>query len=345
MLLASFGSPSALGYATSNILRHIGNEIFGAHFYIQAAHLEEFKQHWHSVDAEQRKCVVFFSDCPHREITAMIATVRAPIVLVVEDFGSIFSYVRRSREMEFAPAARFTTQVICALNHLLLLPNIMRISPADYGRSLSTFVEGLISFYGAPCDDVKFSSIMTGLAPEGSGIHTLYDYVAAHFPHARHDDAKGQLSAVEHNVLDRLSEDYGRLISGDVLNELIWPTPMFLKWDVQGAFLDGPIELLGPARFIICGPYLHLPEGAWRMSVQIEVAECFSDNRIGADIFSERILTAITAKLPPAGRFGFDLDFDVVNTLAPVEIRMQLLTGAIEGRLSLVDVRLKRRGG
>jgi hypothetical protein len=170
----------------------------------------------------------------------------------------------------------------------------------------------------------------------------LRDYVGANFPHFEQEESGNPLSAAESKSLEMLSEAYGRLISGAALATLSWPVPMFLKWDVEGAFLDGPIDLVGPARFIICGPYLHLPEGAWRMSVQIDVEDCFSDNRIGADIFSERILTAITAKLPASGRHAFDLDFTVVNPLAPVEIRMQLLTGAIEGRLSLVNAVLSR---
>jgi hypothetical protein len=345
MLLASFGSPSALGYATSSIVRRIGSEIFGTHLFIQASNLNEFVQHWHSVDEEQRKCVILFSDCPHREMAALIANVRAPIVVVVEDFVDIFSYVRRSRGMAFAPAVRFTTQVVCALNHLLLSPNVMRISPANYRQSLASFVQSVVSFYGATCDDVQFAAIMKGLAPPESHVGSLYDYVCAEFPHVQDHPIDTQLSPVERQALTQLSDAYGSLISGSGLNEVAWPVSMFLKWDVQGAFLDGPIELLGPARFIICGPYLHLPEGDWRMSVQIEVEECFSDNQIGADIYSERILTAITAKLPASGRFAFDLDFRVVNSLAPVEIRMQLSTGAIEGRLSLIQVVLRRQGG
>jgi hypothetical protein len=344
MLLASFGSPSALAYATSNVVRCIGNEIFGAHFYIQATNRDEFKQHWHSVDADQRKCVVFFSDCPHKDVTDMIAAVRAPVVVVVEDFAAIFDYVRRSRNMDFAPAARFSSQVVCALKQIFRSPNIMRISPADYGRSLASFVEMLLSFYGAQCNDAQFNSIMASLAPDGSAVHTVSDYVNANFPHWRDDENDAPLAPDQQLALDCLIDAYRPLVSGQPLEVAVWPVSMFLKWDVDGAFIDGPIELLGPGRFIICGPYLHLPVGAWRMTVQIEVEECLSDNQIGADIFSERILTAIEARLPPSGRFSFNLDFDVVNPLAPVEIRMQLLTGAIEGRLSLVDVRLTRRG-
>jgi hypothetical protein len=343
MLLASFGSPSALGYATSSIVRRIGSEIFGTHLFIQASNLEEFRQHWHSVTPEDRKCVILFSDCPHREMAALIANVRAPIVMVVEDFVDIFLYVRRSRGMAFAPVVRFTTQVICALNHFLLSPNVKRISPGNYRQSLASFVQSLVSFYGAPCGDIQFAAIMEGLAPPNSHIETLYDYVRAEFPHVQDHPIDTQLSPVEKQALAQLSEAYGGLISGSGMDEVDWPVSMFLNWDVPGAFLDGPIELLGPGRFIICGPYLHLPEGEWRMSVEIEVEECFSDNQIGADIFSERILTAISAKLPASGRFGFDLDFRVVNSLAPVEIRMQLSTGAIEGRLSLVRATLTRR--
>ena len=89
MLLASFGSPSALGYATSNIVRRIGSEIFGTHLFIQAANLEEFKQHWHSVD---------FPIAPHNCLGTFKGADRYG--------GGRFCCFRG---MAFAPAVRFTT--------------------------------------------------------------------------------------------------------------------------------------------------------------------------------------------------------------------------------------------
>ncbi|MCI4677320.1 hypothetical protein K9U39_00075 [Rhodoblastus acidophilus] len=343
MLIVSFGSPSSLSYATANILRSMGDELFGEHVFIQAMFLEELREKWFSAENQQKKCVILFSDCPHKKISELVSNVRSPIALVVEDFAHIVSYVMRSRGMEFAPAARFATQVVCALAALTSTPRVLRISPSDLSRNLGAFVESLCQFYGAAFSDAQIASIMTALAPEGSDIDTLKDYVERHFPHGSDLAEPLRLSPSQRAALKVLSDRYAPLTAGRTVSQFVWPTSLFLKWDEPGAFLEGPIELLGPARFIVCGPYLHLPEGKWRMTVEIETEHCHSDNRLGADIFSEAILTAITAKLPPAGLFAFHLDFEVTNPLAPVEIRIQVLTGCIEGRLALKHVQIDRR--
>ena len=184
MLLASFGSPSALSYATINILRCVSDVIFGSHFFIHATQLDDLRDKWFSVEKNQKKCVVFFSDCPQKQVSELVENARSPVVLVVEDFASIAGYIMRSREMAFAPAARFATQVVCALDLLARSPRVLRVSTADNTRSLESFVGGLISFYGARCSDEQFRSILSNLAPDGSDIATLNDYVSRHFPHA-----------------------------------------------------------------------------------------------------------------------------------------------------------------
>ena len=51
---------------------------------------------------------------------------------------------------------------------------------------------------------------------------------------------------------------------------------------------------------------------------------------------------AIKAKLPAQGVYGCELAFDIRAPSNPVEIRLQLLTGAIEGMLILRSIRLSR---
>lgn len=343
LLFATFGAPSALSYATNRIVLQIARTLFAQPSLIQATGVADLKHAWENLDAAQRKSVVLFSDCPQGELLQLIIATRAPIVVVVEDISSILFYVMRSRGMDFPQTTRFVTQVLCALERAGKSPNVLRISSLDLGRSLRNLIAGLVQFYGAQCDVAQFdemvASVSVGMA---GGTDTVYDFVEAHFPHARTDQLqKIDLTDAQRRQLAVLERGYGELVAGRPLTAVNWPTELFLKWDVQGAFLDGAIELTGPARFIICGPYLHLPEGHWRMTVEIGVEECFSDNRLGADIFSQDILTAVEFRLPANGDFAFDLDFQIVNTLAPIELRVQLLTGAIEGRLTLRSVELR----
>ena len=90
------------------------------------------------------------------------------------------------------------------------------------------------------------------------------------------------------------------------------------------------------------GPYLHLPVGRWRVSIEMELVDCLSDNRLGIEAVSGRVVAAVTMRLPPQGRRGLDLDFDVTDPFLAIELRFQLLTGAIEGGFRLLHVGISR---
>jgi hypothetical protein len=69
------------------------------------------------------------------------------------------------------------------------------------------------------------------------------------------------------------------------------------------------VDLIGSAGYIFWGPYLHLPFGTWRASIQFEVAEIFSGNEIEADILLPdsqteiaRRMTELSVRLPGAGQ-------------------------------------------
>ena len=104
----------------------------------------------------------------------------------------------------------------------------------------------------------------------------------------------------------------------------------------------GPIDLTGPARYFFYGPYFALSAGLWSADISLEVQDCFSDNQIAVDVCAAEILAIIKMKLPSRGVYGCRIEFEIVDPSKPVEIRMQLLTGAIEGLIQVRGVRLQR---
>ena len=80
------------------------------------------------------------------------------------------------------------------------------------------------------------------------------------------------------------------------------------------------------------------------MTVDFETRDCLSDNRIEADVFDGQILAAIAVPLPVRGRYAVAMDFAVADPLRPVELRIRLATGAIEGSLDLRRLVVARSG-
>jgi hypothetical protein len=106
----------------------------------------------------------------------------------------------------------------------------------------------------------------------------------------------------------------------------------------------GPIDLTGPARYIYYGPYFALPAGVWSAKISFEVQDCLSDNQVALDVVADQILAIVRTKLPAQGVYRCQIDFEIQDPSKPVEIRVQLLTGAIEGVIQLRRIELHRRG-
>ncbi len=149
-------------------------------------------------------------------------------------------------------------------------------------------------------------------------------------------------SPLENELIDFLAAQYDCVAKGRGLERLEWPVFSLLQPSYPDQMTIGPIDLTGPARYIYFGPYFALPIGAWNVNITFEVQDCLSDNEIAIDVFATEPLSIVRAKLPARGVYGCQIRFEIEDLSKPVEIRMQLLTGAIEGLLQLRQIKLRR---
>lgn len=339
MIVVSFGSPSAISYAVVDIVRRLLDQCVESHAVLQVVDLAGFDAQWRLV--EGTGAVLVASDCPRADLVSRFAGAGQPILVCCDRFDDVVRYNMRARGMAFAPALRFTTQVLSALDALSRAPGAMRITHDRDHDPLRSFVAAVASFLGLELGEARFEAAMAAIAGgAGRDAVSLREHVAGR-PHAR-DDAGPAPTPAEAALLRDVGRCYAPLVAGEPLDGAVWPPELLLDWDRPGRSLDGAVALLGPARFVICGPYLHLPAGSWRMTVGFATRDCRSDNRIEADVFDGRALAAISTTLPAAGQFAFDLDFTVADPLRPLELRLRLVTGAIEGSFRLLPLRVAR---
>ncbi len=343
MLLSVFGTPSALAYGGFNIVRFITQIALGDHGLLRAVFLSELTQAWNGMEAAERKTVVFFSDCPEAKLVDLFLATRAPIVVFVDNFDDVATFVSASRSMSIQHSLRLATQVHCALDRIIRHPGSLTFDAACYGLPLRAVVRKLLDFYRFPDVANRTEEIARSLIGDGPADMTMEDYLLREFPHAK---AVGHgvtgLAPEDQKLVIHMARQYEGIAERHSITPIEWPGNLFLDWSAPGEFLTGSIDLVGPARFIICGPYLHLPPGKWLVQVIIELDENFSENRLGVDVFSGDILHAIAANLPAQGLYAFEMPFETTDPFCPVELRFQTLTGAIEGKLILRQVKFVR---
>lgn len=130
-------------------------------------------------------------------------------------------------------------------------------------------------------------------------------------------------------------------LTGPMLQPIVWPRECFLNGDFMGEPLPLMMELAGRARILLYGPYLPLPTGHWRatgcfgFSPDIEklpfIFDAVTPNSVMRGFF----------EVESGGFFTVDLEFQVTDLLAPIEIRLASQDSALEGQAALIEVRLE----
>ena len=102
-----------------------------------------------------------------------------------------------------------------------------------------------------------------------------------------------------------------------------------------------PINLMGPARAVLYGPYFHLPVGEWTARVEFEIDGAVSGIEAVTDVRINEVVTEKTFAMPAKGIFAYELSFHVSDPHHAVEIRIFIKKSAIEGVFLPRSVRVR----
>jgi len=337
MLFAVFGTPSALTYWVEYCARTILSGALDRIHLVRANSIDAMRE---GISSRNGDPVFLSSDLPETSVTDVVIRSGAPAIIVLEYPEDVVGYLLKERNMNSVAALRLATQSICVLSEFSQSVQVRDIRSSFFDRPLEIALEEICLALGLDLSEERVRRAAGTLLSGASPNATVLSSVVQHFPSA---EAPGAYShnwlAPDRILIDGIAPQYSPLIRGDKLEKVSWSYSIFANWDYPGEYLVGPIALTGPRRFIICGPYLHLPKGLWRCVVEIEVAENFSGNRLRADIaLGGEVLAGIEADLPIEGRYAFEIEFFCHDPYLPAEVRFELLEGAIEGELFLRSV-------
>lgn len=343
MLLSTFGTPSALMYGGLNIVRNLVEVGIGPHKLAYANTTADLRKVLAEIGSAPDVQVILSSDFPEAELCALFIRTRAPIVLFIDGFDDVVNYVSKTHEMSLANSLRLSSRSICALEPLVQESAVLRFDSRAYNLPLKDIVLTIGAFFELALPEAKVDQIVSILAGKHGGQSTLSDYLFNTFPHATPPGhAIRRLTVEDRQLVSQLTSAYSTIAAGQALEKMAWPISLFLNREYPVAPFPGRVELVGPARFIAYGPYLHLTVGQWQATIVFEIAQNYSGNALCADAFSGDVLSVVTAQLPIQGTYKFQLNFEISDSAKPVELRFQILSGAIEGILTLNSVSMQR---
>jgi len=345
MLLSVFGTPSALMYGGLNVVRNLVELGVGTHKLANANSTADFRKTLAELGPGPDVRVVFYSDLPDADICALFMKARAPMVLFMDGFDEVVSYVSKTRAMSLFDSIRLASRSVCALEPLIRSDVVLKFDSRSYHSSLREIVLAIGTFFGIALSAAKADQIASSLIGEGGPQSRLSDYLFSAFPHAAAPGTSIRgFAAEDRRLVSQLASAYSAIAAGRSFDGMDWPTSMYMSSDHPIGPFPGCVELLGPARFIAYGPYLHLTAGQWQANVVFEVTDNFSGNQLYVDVYAGEILSVITTQLPAQGTYTFQIGFEITNPLEPVQLRFQILSGAIEGAFTLSSTSLERVG-
>lgn len=121
-----------------------------------------------------------------------------------------------------------------------------------------------------------------------------------------------------------------------------WPRDCFLYGDAPGEGLPETVEVAGRARILAYGPYMPLPMGRWRATACLGFSPDIGSMPFMLEADTDIGITRGFFEVKLGGIFTLDLDFDVTDPFHPVEFRLVSQDSALEGLVSLIEVKLEK---
>jgi hypothetical protein len=250
----------------------------------------------------------------------------------------VVGYVAAARELSLKDSLRFTSQSLSILARMRFGARALYLDGSAYAQSVDAFMAAIIEHFGINLAPSKFDHLCARLMGDKMNKNpTIIDLVLRDLPHALPPGGFAErYTADQQLIINDTISSYGGLMVMPQSQTITWRPEVVPDRDNLERILDGPRDMLGPARILFGGNTLHLPLGAWKAKVVLEIAENYSGNQLISQVYcGSDLLSFVTAKLPVYGVFSYEMEFEVADSFPAIQVVIGIGEGAIEGKLYL----------
>jgi hypothetical protein len=337
VVVAVFGISTPYAYWGFHVVRLIVEAISGKALHLHVSRLAELRDGFAGRDGGS---VVVTCDLPDDDLARFVAEAEIPLITFTDDPGDAAQWAANSRGMSPEQAARFCSRLYSALAPLLTSERALAfIGKRDESpeRAVAAIIEHLWPGRG----DWLASATFAHLVDSGQISREIVVDRKQYEPVVSGEGDPAALLQMRAALLQMraAAECYAELMHGKWPSEIVWPFSFFLRPDKQP--WSDPIDLTGPARALLYGPYMHLPVGEWTARVEFEIDGAVSGVEAVTDVRVNETIIEKNFAMPAKGIFAYDLSFRVDSPHHEVEIRLFTKKAAIEGRFLPRSVRMR----
>jgi hypothetical protein len=152
------------------------------------------------------------------------------------------------------------------------------------------------------------------------------------------------ISASDRAIVDGALNSYVEYFRGAGIGHMIWGRDLFFVGDAPDTQANSVIDVSGPVRYLLFGPYMALPPGQWVATIVLAVSKEAANLSYSVEVLAGARFTFLArGVIQPRGQGLCELSVDFAvseSTDQPIEFRIANLQNAFGGRLALAHVAL-----
>jgi hypothetical protein len=273
---------------------------------------------------------------PDERLRLALAETNATFIVALDDPRIAVADILTQTRADLHAVTRAVANSCPLVTRYGLLPGAFRIDRQTAATDAAAAVAAMACHLGMPVSRTDAAGIVDELAARGSGCpeNDPGNEWATHLP----ADAK--------SMVDGALAGYAGSFSGGGIGQIIWTRDLFI---VAGDPSKRPIDVLdvsrvsGDDRFLIYGPYIHLPAGTWTARVVLGLSQEVAGHTLLIDAFAGRPLAQTSLQPITSGIYAPEITFTLGDASGPgLEIRVRVGSANATGQLAFGNVVLSR---
>ncbi len=295
--------------------------------YLQLSTAQKLREVW---AARKTEHLILYADCLDAEAADILCKSAPPIIMLATPPEDVAAYLLNSRGQDACAAVRAASASFATLHDVILQSNNMLTVSVKNGLT-TNFVDRVVDFLRLPLDADEIDEL----------LKTAKEDLSQRAADAKHSES-GAIDP-DFGLLSQTLKPFQTIFKMQPATAFTWPNRLFFGDQPPGSPLLGPVDLTGPARIFLYGPYMHLPPGTWLCTIRFVVFDNNSGNTLLAEWLSGmEVLYAYRLDLPKSGKYAFSVKFSVTEPRSPLQLRLAITEGAIEGEFELINVEVRR---
>lgn len=298
------------------------------------------------IDRKDRICglgvadPVFLTNYPSQSVIEAIDAGDLRVIIVIEDPRDVLRWQNKALGLPALESIRAQSASAVA-NLAVARADAVAIVDRSNSRRADSVLDRIGSFLGLPTVDPERSGLLAH-SPEVGGAPAIEEVLAArgdHYaPPLAQSGGAGLLSVEAAALSSCIIDPMVAMARGDAVRPVVWPASVFTFSDRPGDPAPVVADIAGPPRSIYYGPYLYLPPARYRVEAIMTFSDEIQDVPFVLEVHGGHWLARARIERRRAGGYRGYFEFDHLDALPALEIRLRNEEGIDRGRLSLIEL-------